>query len=106
MPIPMSIFSWSTCEGEAAVDAGGKVDDAENGAIGRRRHADLALRPVGGAAQVDGKLAGDPQVRHPIAAGAALLGSDIAVEYRHGLALPVVADNHASDRFGFHLLLL
>jgi hypothetical protein len=49
------------------------------------------------------ELAGDPEVRDPVAAGAALLGSDIAVEHRHRLALRVVADDHASYRFGFHL---
>jgi len=67
---------------------------------------DYAGVVVGGAAQIDRKFARDPQVRHRIAAGAALLGSDIAVDQRHGFALRVVADHHASHGFEFQLFLL
>ena len=48
---------------DGAVAAGRRrreIDDAEDGAVGGRRHADLGLGAVGRARHVDGKLAGHP----------------------------------------------
>ena len=85
-------------------ESGAEVQEAP--AEAKRRHADLSLRPVGCAVEIDGKFAGDPQIRHPVATRRALLGSDIAVKNRHGLALRVVTDDHASHGFQLQLFLL
>jgi hypothetical protein len=59
------------------------------------------LRLVRGAIRIDGKFAGDPEIGDAVAARTALLGNDIAVEHRHGLALLVVANDHAFHGFEF-----
>src|SRR5580698_6187691 len=83
-----------------------EVDDAEDRAVGGWRHTNLRLRAVGRRGHVHGKLARYPQQRHAVAAGAALLGLEWAVEQRDRFALRIMAGHDPARRSKLHRLFL